>query len=500
MQERIAAERAAAERAALDKRAAIERAAAERTAAAERAAAERAAAERKALERVKVPRRISTPTSVDAVEVEIPTSDARKRPRLEIEIDAVDATVHASSPPPPAVVVAAVTGPMPSHPAPSAIPSTTPSAMGLPESERPRADGALDSFLAMAIAARASDLHLVAGRPLLLRVATDLVPRTQSVLPEHVELIAREIVPARQRESLEIDGSCDFAIDHPQHGRFRVNVSRQRTGYKLSMRVVPRDVPTLAALGLPEAVGAAAKHAQGLVLVTGPTGHGKTTTLAAIVDLINRDSTRHILTIEDPIEFLHPRKRGIVSQREIGTHARSFSSALASALREDADVIVVGELRDAATVRLAIAASEMGHLVIATVNTPTAAKTADRLIDMFPSAEQPPLRASLAGVLRLIVGQRLVPSADRTRLHAAVELLPSSIALYTLIRDARTLQIPSLQQRGRALGVVRLDESLAELVRAQKVTLEVAKHFAESPQELDAHTMRSVPPTAARKG
>jgi twitching motility protein PilT len=391
-----------------------------------------------------------------------------------------------------------VTAAMQSHALPSAVPSTTPSALA-PEKDRPRADGALHAFFGMAVAARASDMHIVAARPVLLRVATDLLPRTEPVLAEHVERIAREIVPSRLREVLESDGSCDFAIDHAQHGRFRVNVSRQRTGYKLSMRVVPREVPTLALLALPEAVGAAAKYAQGLVLVTGPTGHGKTTTLAAIVDILNRDTTHHILTIEDPVEFIHPRKRAIISHREVGTHARSFASAFGSAQREDPDVLVIGELRDAESVRFAIAASEMGQLVIATMSSTSAARTPDRIIDMFPPAEQAQVRASLAGVLRLIIGQRLVPSADRTRLHAAVELLPSSIALYTLIRDARTFQIPSLQQRGRALGVVRLDESLAELVRAQKVTLEVAKLSAESPQELEAHATRSAPAAAARK-
>jgi twitching motility protein PilT len=188
-----------------------------------------------------------------------------------------------------------------------------------------------------------------------------------------------------------------------------------------------------------------------------------------------------------------------VSQREIATHARSWKLGVKAALREDADVIVFGELRDADTVRMAIDASETGHLVIATMNTPSAAKTVDRLIDLFPPSEQPQIRASIANTLRLIVGQRLVPSADRTRLHAAVELLPSSIALYTLIRDGRTFQIPSLQQRGRGRGVVRLDESLADLVRLQKVTLEVAKQFAESPQELEAHAARSAPSAAARK-
>ena len=207
-----------------------------------------------------------------------------------------------------------------------------------------------------------------------------------------------------------------------------------------------------------------------------------------------------LLTLEDPIEYIHPRKRGLISQREVGGNARSWGTAMRAAMREDPDVIVVGELRDADTMRMAIEASETGHLVIGTMNTPSAAKTVDRILDLFPPSEQPQIRASVANALRLIIGQRLVPSADRTRLHAAVELLPSSIALYTLIRDARTFQIPSLQQRGRAQGVVRLDESLAELVRAQKVTLEVAKQFAESAEQLEAQATRSVPTAVARKG
>ena len=510
--ERAVQERVAAERAAVEKRGAIERAAADRA-----AQAERAAIERKAAERAKVERRISTPTSVDAVDVEITTSDSGTRPVSgtgtgtgtgagELELDPIDNTVELTAPPNAAVaqqMLSRATAPIASAAVPSAIPSTTPSAANVAEKDRPRPDGALVSFLAMAVSARATDIHIVAGRPLLIRVATDLLPRTQPVEAEHVERIVREIVPVRLRETLDTDGACDFAIDHAQHGRFRVHVSRQRTGFKLSMRVIPREIPTLATLALPEGVGAAAKYGQGLVLVTGPASHGKTSTLAAIVDILNRDSARHVLTVEDPVEYIHPRKRGLISQREIGGHTRSWGSAMKAALREDPDVIVIGELRDAETTRLAIEASETGHLVIATMSTPSAAKTVDRVIDLFPPAEQPQIRTSVANALRLIIGQRLVPSADRTRLHAAVELLPSSIALYTLIRDARTFQIPSLQQRGRAQGVVRLDESLAELVRAQKVTLEVAKQFAESAEQLEAQATRSVPAAsgaAARKG
>ncbi|HEY8075502.1 MAG TPA: ATPase, T2SS/T4P/T4SS family, partial [Labilithrix sp.] len=403
---------------------------------------------------VEGPRRINTPTSVDAVDVEITTSDhggKRKPLVLDLEADR-DSTVEMT----PAQVIAKQTPP--EAPArqrpvtaaiPSAVPSTSPSAGGTPDKDSPRGDAGLDAFLGMAVAARATDMHVIAGRPMLLRVATDLLPRTQAVPAEVVERIVRECVPARLRETLEADGSCEFAIDHPQHGRFRTNVSRQRSGWKLSMRCIPREVPTLASLGLPSAIAAATTHQQGLVLVTGPAGNGKTSTLAAVVDQLNAETAHHILTIEDPVEYVHPRKRALMSHREVGASARTYPHALRAAVREDPDVIVVGELRDAESARLAIRASETGHLVLATMNTPSAAKTIDRLIELFPASEQQEIRFAIAGALRMLIGQRLVPSADRTRLFVAAELLPSSIALYTLIRDGRTYQIPSLQQRGR---------------------------------------------------
>jgi twitching motility protein PilT len=239
-------------------------------------------------------------------------------------------------------------------------------------------------------------------------------------------------------------------------------------------------------LGLPSDITRASGHHQGLVVFTGPTGHGKTTTLTAVVDHINRTTSHHIITVEDPIENLHPRKKALISQREIVTHTASFASALRAALREDPDVIVVGELRDTETVRMAVAASETGHLVLGTMNTPSAAKTIDRLIDLFPPADQPQVRLTLASGLRLIVGQRLVPSPDRSRIHAAIELLPGSVPLSAIIRDNKTFQIPSLQQRGKGVGILRLDESLADLVRTQRVTMEDARAAAEAPAELEA--------------
>ena len=294
------------------------------------------------------------------------------------------------------------------------------------------------------------------------------------------------IVPERLRSTLAEQGSCDFALDLGAQGRFRVNVARQRSGLKGCLRCIPTIVPTLASLGLPPEIERATHHHQGLVLVTGPTGHGKTTTLAAIVDIINRETTRHVITVEDPVEFLHVRKRAMISQREVGSHTRSFQSALKGSLREDPDVIVVGELRDTETVRMALAASETGHLVLGTMNTPSAAKTIDRVVDLFPPADQPQVRMTLAGGLHLIVGQRLLPTADGAGMVAAAELLPGSVALWSLIRDNKTFQIPSLQQRGRGFGILRLDESLAELVRAGRVTTTAALAVAESPDELEA--------------
>ncbi|MDC0713020.1 PilT/PilU family type 4a pilus ATPase [Stigmatella sp. ncwal1] len=332
----------------------------------------------------------------------------------------------------------------------------------------------------------ASDLHVVAGRPALFRVASELKPEGEVLSPEKVEQMLLPQVPARLRPVLEKEGSCDFSLEDPSSGRFRVNVCRQRTGLKGSFRVISREIPTLESLGLPPSIAKAAHHHQGLIVVTGPSGHGKTSTLTAIVDLINRESKHHVLTVEDPVEYLHPRKQALLSQREVGTHTRTFANALKGSLREDPDVIVVGELRDTETVRMALAASETGHLLISTMNTPSAAKTIDRLIDLFPPGDQAQVRLTLASSLRLIVSQRLLPSTDGKGLVAAAEVLPGSVALGNLIRDNKTFQIPSLQQRGKSLGIIRFDDSLAELVKAGKTTLEIARGFAESPDELEA--------------
>jgi twitching motility protein PilT len=363
-----------------------------------------------------------------------------------------------------------------------------------------------DDLLAFARKSNASDLHLVPERPALLRIAGELFPRGPVLDGASVRKIIVSILPERLVPTLTVEGSCDFALSDA-HGRCRVNVSRQRTGTKVCVRIIPNEVPTLASLGLPPQIESATRHHQGLILVTGPTGHGKTSTLSAIVDIINTNSTHHIITVEDPVEYVHPRKRAMMSQREVGAHTKSFAAALKGSLREDPDVIVVGELRDTETVRMALSASETGHLVIGTMNTPSAAKTIDRVIDLFPPSDQAQVRLTLAGGLRLIVSQRLVPNSDRTGQVAAAELLPGSISLWSLIRDNKTYQIPSLQQRGKGLGIIRFDDSLLELVRTGRTTLEIAKEWAENADELETavRAMRKPqapppPPKAAGDG
>ncbi|WNG21158.1 type IV pilus twitching motility protein PilT [Cystobacter fuscus] len=379
----------------------------------------------------------------------------------------------------------APTEPPPSAPPPSAE-SRADASAGPRLVVRPASAGNLAMLLEDARSVGASDLHIIADRPPLFRLVGELLPHGAVLPPETVEKMLLPHVPDRLRLVLEREGSCDFALDLGASGRFRVNVSRQRTGYKGCFRLISREIPTLESLGLPADIAKATHHHQGLIVVTGPSGHGKTSTLAAIVDIINRDTTHHVLTVEDPVEYLHPRKKALLSQREVGTHTKSFASALKGSLREDPDVILVGELRDTETVRMALAASETGHLLVSTMNTQSAAKTIDRLIDLFPPGDQAQVRMTLASSLRLIVSQRLLPSADGKGLVAAAELLPGSVALGNLIRDNKTFQIPSLQQRGKSLGIVRFDDSLAELVRSGRTTLEHARLYAENPDELEA--------------
>lgn len=332
----------------------------------------------------------------------------------------------------------------------------------------------------------ASDLHVVAGRPALFRVAGELKPDGEVLGLAKVEQWLRVLVPERLRPVLEREGSCDFALEHPAHGRFRVSVSRQRTGLKGSFRLITRELPTLPSLGLPLELAQATRASQGLILIASPAGQGKTSTVAALVDLINSEAPRHVLTLEDPVEYVHPRKQALLSQREVGTHTRSTATALQSALREDPDVIVVGELRDVETARRVLAASQTGQLIITTLAASGVARALQRLIGLFPFAEQEHVRQVLASSLRLVIAQQLLPAADGLGVVAAAGSLPGSVALGRMLRENELGQLSTLQQRGRSGSAVRFDDSLAALVRSGKAKLEVARGFAENPEAFEA--------------
>jgi twitching motility protein PilT len=345
----------------------------------------------------------------------------------------------------------------------------------------------LGEVIRRAVERGASDVHLASGRPVLIRVLGELVPLDPTPLShEDVERLLASLL-ATHRERLASSGYVDLAIESPAGaGRLRANVARFQGGLRGTFRIARVAPPTLEELGLPRELAKVIGHHQGLVVIAGPSGHGKTTTLAALVELINEARPFHIITVEDPVEIVYPRMAAIVSQREVGAHTRSFAAALKASLREDPDVIVIGELRDRETVEIALTAAETGHLVLATMSTPSAAKTIDRLIDMFPPDDQAQVRASISGALRAIVAQRLVAAADGSQRVAAVELLTGCLPLAAMIRDDKLFQLPNLMQRGRAYGMIRLDDSLLELVRSGKITADTALAVTESKKELAA--------------
>ncbi len=335
----------------------------------------------------------------------------------------------------------------------------------------------------------ASDLHIATNRPVSIRVLGELAPLDASAQPisaAEVEALLRPLLSAEQQQELETAGYVDLALEAPGGGRLRTNISRFQGGLKGTFRIARKVPPTLEQLGLPKELEKHVHHHQGLIVVSGPSGHGKTTTLAALVDLINASRPFHIITVEDPIEIVYPRRSAVVSQREVGPHTKSFAAALKGSLREDPDVIVIGELRDRETVEIALTAAETGHLVIATMSTPSAAKTIDRLVDMFPPEDQSQVRASIAGALRAIISQRLIPSAAGKQAYAAVEVLTGVLALSLLIREDKLFQLPNLMQRGKAYGMIRFDDSLTELVRSGKITADAAIAASDNKKELTA--------------
>ncbi|TPV94357.1 MAG: PilT/PilU family type 4a pilus ATPase [Myxococcales bacterium FL481] len=354
-------------------------------------------------------------------------------------------------------------------------------------SDRP--DASRSGLLDVLVSARereASDLHLMSARPPAMRLVGELEPCGAPVAHAELEAFVAELTTPAQREGLAQRGYTDFAVNVGHAGRFRVNVCRHQNGLKACFRLIPGRPPSPETLGLPEEARGLGKYHQGLVVISGPNGHGKTTTMSALLDVLNGERPIHIITVEDPVEIPLPVRRAIVNQREVGSHTASFPRALKAALREDPDVISIGELRDQETVAMALSAAETGHLVLATMSTPSGATTIDRLIDMFPPDEQTQVRATLSTTLKLVISQRLVPRASGLGRVAAVELITGNLALGSLIRENKLFQLPSLLQRGRAHGMIRLDDSLLALLEAGTIARETALAFADDPRRFES--------------
>ncbi|MGI8802410.1 MAG: type IV pilus twitching motility protein PilT [Solirubrobacteraceae bacterium] len=336
------------------------------------------------------------------------------------------------------------------------------------------------------IGRRASDLHIAAGARPTVRVRGHLAALDDFPLltPEDTREIVYSILSGEQRRRLENDLQLDFAYVIPGHARFRVNAYFQRSALGAAFRLIPTDLTSIDALGLPPVVHDLTRKPRGIVLVTGPTGSGKSTSLAAMVDEINASRDEHIMTIEDPIEFLHAHKRCIVNQRELGTDATSFAAALKAALRQDPDVILVGEMRDLDTISTALTAAETGHLVFATLHTQDAPQTIDRIIDVFPAEQQNQIRVQLSVALQGVITQQLLPTADGVGRIVACEVLVPTPAVRNLIREGKIHQITSFMQTGSAHGMQTMDAALATLVRAGKITQRLAESRSSTPEEL----------------
>jgi len=334
-------------------------------------------------------------------------------------------------------------------------------------------------LLAFTVKNKASDLHLSSGLPPMIRVHGD-VRRINVPALEHAEVhgMVYDIMNDSQRKFYEENLECDFSFELPNLARFRVNAFVQQRGAGAVMRTIPSKVLSLEQLNAPKIFAEISQKPRGLVLVTGPTGSGKSTTLAAMINYINENDFGHILTVEDPIEFVHESKKCLINQREVGPHTLSFANALRSALREDPDIILVGEMRDLETIRLAMTAAETGHLVFGTLHTSSAAKTIDRIIDVFPAAEKEMIRAMLSESLQAVISQTLLKTKDGQGRVAAHEIMVGTPAIRNLIREAKVAQMYSAIQMGQALGMQTLDQCLQDLVKRNIVAVAEARHRA----------------------
>ena len=339
----------------------------------------------------------------------------------------------------------------------------------------------LDNFLRYALTVGASDLHISVGVPPLMRINGELKPLKWNPLTEkEAKEIIGEILKKEQQELFSKTFDIDFCYEAPGIGNFRANILKQRKGIDGVFRIIASTIRTLEELDFPQIVKDLTHYHHGLILVTGSVGSGKSTTLAAMIDYINAHRKLHIITVEDPIEFIHYNKSSNVTQREVKQHTENFGSALRASLREDPDVILIGEMRDLETISMAITAAETGHLVLGTLHTRNAGKTVDRIIDVFPAAQQNQIRAMLAESLRGVISQQLVPRADGSGRVCAYEIMVVTPAIANLIREAKTYQIPSLMQMGAKEGMVLMDQSLARLHASNRISYEEALFRVES--------------------
>lgn len=396
---------------------------------------------------------------------------------------------------PPAEPMRQIVRPVPARPAPSE--PQKPAAVVAPSPQKPaaeapaaaeatirtRAPAQLDQILAKAMQLRASDVHLHAGLPIQMRISGRLLKSNSPPLePARSEALIMEILTESERAEFTAHNDLDFAYSIAGVGRFRGNVFRQRRGIDAVFRPIPPEPPTLEDLGLPSSLAQLTAFHQGLVLVTGPAGCGKSSTLAALINLINEERPDHIITVEDPVEFVHTSKSCVVNQRQVRKHTGSFASALRAALREDPDVIAIGELRDLETISLAITAAETGHLVLGTLHTNDAGRTINRILDAYPPDQQSQIRAMISESLRAIISQKLVPTVDGSRQVPVLEILRVNIAVSNLIREERVFQLRSVMQTGRNLGMCLFDDSLLELVKSGTISKETARRHCEDPK------------------
>ncbi|GAV25931.1 twitching motility protein PilT [Carboxydothermus islandicus] len=356
----------------------------------------------------------------------------------------------------------------------------------------------INDLLRLMVEFKASDLHLTVNFPPAYRIHGHIRPLTELVrenpgIPQSLtrlltmsdtETMARTIMSSEQWEKFAKTGELDFAYSLPDVGRFRVNVFRQRGAVALVLRHINSKILSFKELGLPEVIADLSRKNRGIVLVTGPTGSGKSTTLASMIDLINSERACHIITLEDPIEYLHTHKKSVVNQREIGSDTESFARALRAAMREDPDVILVGEMRDLETISIAITAAETGHLVFATLHTSSAAETIDRIIDVFPPSQQQQIRVQLSTTIQGIVAQQLIPRMDGKGRVVAVEVMVATPAIRNLIREGKTHQIPAQIQTGAKYGMQTLDMALAKLYQNRLISYEEAISRAHDPESL----------------